>query len=132
MQGYEEVSPSKISIKFFFRICFCLFLHCLHDLCMLIFQDLDEDVGYDDYYTGDEDELDEYEDEEEEEEEEERKPPKEELEYLELRQKLKDSIRKNMGKGSANAQSSQDRRRKLPYNEYVVAVFHLFKLLLHH
>lgn len=79
-------------------------------------QDLDEEAGYDDYYSGDEDE---YEDEEEEEEE--RQPPKEELEYLELRQKLKESIRKNMGKGSANAQSSQERRRKLPYNEYVVA-----------
>lgn len=52
-------------------------------------------------------------------EEEERQPPKEELEYLELRQKLKDTIRKNMVKGSANAQSSQDRRRKLPYDEYV-------------
>ncbi|KAG7571781.1 Chromatin SPT2 [Arabidopsis suecica] len=72
--------------------------------------DLDE--GYDDYYSGDEDE---YEDEEE---EEERQPPKEELEYLELRQKLKESIRKNMGKGSANAQSSQERRRKLPYNDF--------------
>ncbi|CAE6002957.1 unnamed protein product [Arabidopsis arenosa] len=75
--------------------------------------DLDEEAGYEDYYSGDEDE---YEDEEEEEEE--RQPPKEELEYLELRQKLKESIRKNMGKGSANAQSSQERRRKLPYNDF--------------
>ncbi|CAN8283933.1 unnamed protein product [Cochlearia groenlandica] len=72
--------------------------------------DLDEEAGYDDYYS---DDGDEYEEEEEEEE-----TPKEEVEYLELRQKLKDSIRKNMGKASANAQSSQDRRRKLPYNDF--------------
>ncbi|XP_019093793.1 PREDICTED: protein spt2-like isoform X2 [Camelina sativa] len=74
-------------------------------------------AGYDDYYSGDED-LDEYEDEEEEEEEEERQPPKEELEYLELREKLKETMRKNLRKGSANAQSSQERRRKLPYNDF--------------
>jgi protein SPT2 len=73
--------------------------------------DLDEEAGYDDYYSGDEDE---YEDEEEEDEE----PPKEELEFLESRQKLKESIRKKMGNGSANAQSSQERRRKLPYNDF--------------
>lgn len=83
----------------------------------VILQDLDEEAGYDDYYSGDEDE---YEDEEEEDEE----PPKEELEFLESRQKLKESIRKKMGNGSANAQSSQERRRKLPYNEYVVAKSH--------
>ncbi|XP_023640798.1 protein SPT2 homolog [Capsella rubella] len=77
-------------------------------------EDLDEEAGYDDYYSGDED-LDEYEDEEE---EEERQPPKEELEYLELRQKLKETYKKNMGKASANGQSSQERRRKLPYNDF--------------
>ncbi|XP_010429202.1 PREDICTED: protein SPT2 homolog [Camelina sativa] len=79
-------------------------------------EDLDDRAGYDDYYSGDED-LDEYEDDEEEEEEE-RRPPKEELEYLELREKLKETMRKNLRKGSANAQSSQERRRKLPYNDF--------------
>lgn len=82
-------------------------------------QDLDEEAGYDDYYS-DDNGLDEYEDDEEEEEQE--VPPKEELEYLELRQKIKESIRKKLGKGSVNAQSSQDRRKKLPYNEYVLAI----------
>ncbi|CAH2061488.1 unnamed protein product, partial [Thlaspi arvense] len=75
--------------------------------------DLDDEAGYDDYYSDDDGLEQEYEDEEEEEE-----PPKEELEYLELRQKLKDSIRKKLGKGSANAQSSQERRKKLPYNDF--------------
>ncbi|XP_018441319.1 protein spt2 isoform X2 [Raphanus sativus] len=78
-------------------------------------EDLDEEAGYDDYYS-DDNGLDEYEEEEEEEE----VPPKEELEYLELRQKIKESIRKKSGKGSVsnNAPSSQDRRKKLPYNDF--------------
>ena len=78
-------------------------------------EDLDEEAGYDDYYS-DDNGLDEYEDDEEEEQE---VPPKEELEYLELRQKIKESIRKKQGKGSVQAQSSsQDRRKKLPYNDF--------------
>lgn len=81
-------------------------------------QDLDDEAGYDDYYSGDEDE---YEDEYEEEEEEERQPPKEELEYLDLRQQLKEKIRKEKGKGTGKAQSSQVRRGKLPYDKYVVS-----------
>lgn len=77
-------------------------------------QDLDEEAGYDDYYS-DDNGLDEYDEEEEEE-----VPPKEEVEYLELRQRIKESIRKKSGSGGVNAQSSQDRRKKqLPYNEYV-------------
>ncbi|CAN6840149.1 unnamed protein product [Brassica oleracea] len=76
--------------------------------------DLDEEAGYDDYYS-DDNGLDEYEDDEEEQQE---VPPKEELEYLELRQKIKDSIRKKQGKGSVPPQSSQDRRKKLPYNDF--------------
>ncbi|CAH8371958.1 unnamed protein product [Eruca vesicaria subsp. sativa] len=78
-------------------------------------EDLDEEAGYDDYYS-DDNGLDEYEDYEEEEEEE--APPKEELEYLELRQKIKDDIRKKSAGGSVNGQSSQDRRKKLPYNDF--------------
>ena len=76
-------------------------------------EELEEEAGYDDYYS-DDNGLDEYEEEEEEEE----VPPKEELEYLELRQKIKESIRKKQGKGSLHAQSSQDRKKKLPYNDF--------------
>ncbi|XP_013666842.2 protein SPT2 homolog isoform X3 [Brassica napus] len=73
-------------------------------------QDLDEEAGYDDYYS-DDNGLDEYEEEE--------VPPKEEVEYLELRQRIKESIRKKSGSGGVNAQSSQDRRKKqLPYNDF--------------
>ena len=89
--------------------------------CLTLFQlqDLDEEAGYDDYYS-DDNGLDEYEEEEEE------VPPKEEVEYLELRQRIKESIRKKSGSGGVTAaQSSQDRRKKqLPYNEYVVAINH--------
>lgn len=82
--------------------------------------------GYDDYY---EDEgQEEYEEEGEEEyeeegeEEEPRKPSKEELEYLELRQKLKESIRKQMKKESSGSNAlhsdSTDRRKNnLPYDK---------------
>ncbi|KAI4328087.1 hypothetical protein L6164_020474 [Bauhinia variegata] len=80
----------------------------------------------------DRDELDEYEDDEEEveneyeeeeeveyKEEEPRKPTKEELEYLELRQRLKESIRKQMKKESSSSlASSGERKKKLPYDNY--------------
>lgn len=46
-------------------------------------QDLEEEGGYDGYYSDDGGSEDE------------ELPPKEELEYLELRQKTKESIRKN-------------------------------------
>ncbi|XP_021890451.1 uncharacterized protein LOC110809051 [Carica papaya] len=56
---------------------------------------------------------------EEEEEKEERKPTQEELEYLELRQRLKDSIRKKMKKESSSARMNlQEKKRKLPYDNY--------------
>ncbi|KAF5777489.1 putative chromatin SPT2 [Helianthus annuus] len=78
--------------------------------------DLDE---YEDY----EDDVGEYEDEggeyEEEEEEEERLPTQEEMEYLELRQKLKESIRKKMKKdpGSGIGNSLQ-KKSKMPYDNF--------------
>lgn len=62
-----------------------------------------------------------YEEEEEdyEEEEEDPKPTKEELEYLELRQKLKEAVRKQMKKESGSGQtSSQEKLKKLPYDNY--------------
>ncbi|KAK7360993.1 hypothetical protein VNO77_03016 [Canavalia gladiata] len=80
---------------------------------------------YEDYYEdeGQEDYVKEGGEEYEEEEEKPRKPSKEELEYLELRQKLKESIRKQMkkeGSGSSTSRTdSTDRRKnKLPYDNY--------------
>ncbi|XP_038721087.1 histone H3.v1-like [Tripterygium wilfordii] len=85
--------------------------------------DIDEPENYDEY----EDEEDQYEEEgegeeyeeEEYEEEEERKPTKEELDYLELRQRLKESFRKNRKKeGGPTGSNSQERKKKLPYDNY--------------
>ncbi|KAM0043490.1 putative chromatin SPT2 [Helianthus debilis subsp. tardiflorus] len=78
--------------------------------------DLDE---YEDY----EDEGGEYEEEgegyEEEEEEEDRLPTQEELEYLELRQKLKESIRKKMKKDpSSDLAGSREKKNKMPYDNF--------------
>ncbi|KAJ0719153.1 hypothetical protein HanLR1_Chr08g0278571 [Helianthus annuus] len=83
--------------------------------------DLDE---YEDY----EDEGGEYEEEgegyEEEEEEEDRLPTQEELEYLELRQKLKDSIRKKMKKDpSSDLAGSREKKNKMPYDKLVSFFF---------
>ncbi|KAK1586866.1 hypothetical protein Q3G72_006917 [Acer saccharum] len=79
-------------------------------------------------YEGDEvEEYDEYEDEyeedeegeEEEIEEEERKPTEEELEYLELRKRLKERYRKKFKKESSSALSgSHDKKNRLPYDNY--------------
>jgi len=83
-----------------------------------------EPQGYDDYYEdeGQDEYEEEGEEEYEEEEEEPRKPSKEEMEYLELRQKLKESIRKQMKKeGSGSSTSRLDatdrRKNKLPYDK---------------
>ncbi|XP_061346693.1 protein spt2-like [Gastrolobium bilobum] len=83
-----------------------------------------EDVrGYGDYYEGEGQGYEEEGGEEyEEEEEEPRKPTKEELVYLELRQKLKESIRKKMKKESSSSTSCPDsadrKKNKLPYDNY--------------
>ncbi|KAK7302176.1 hypothetical protein RJT34_13058 [Clitoria ternatea] len=85
-----------------------------------------EGEEYDDYYE-DEGQEEEYEEEDveeyEEAEEEPRKPSKEELEYLELRQKLKESIRKQMkkessGSSTSRANSADRKKNKLPYDNY--------------
>ncbi|KAK9063818.1 hypothetical protein SSX86_017690 [Deinandra increscens subsp. villosa] len=77
--------------------------------------DLDE---YEDY----EDEGGEYEEEGEqyeEEEEGERLPTQEELDYLELRQKLKERIRKKMKKDpSSDLSSSREKKNKMPYDNF--------------
>lgn len=84
---------------------------------------------YEDYY---EDEGEEYEEEGGEEYEEEKeapKPTKGELEYLEFRQKLKESIRKQMKKESTSSSSTSrsnltDRRKtKLPNDKWVLQPF---------
>lgn len=77
------------------------------------YEDLDE-------YEEDGEELEEgAEGEEYEEEEEDPKLTREELEYLELRQRLKESIRKQMKKeGGSASNKSQEKNRKLPYDNY--------------
>ncbi|XP_020223865.1 protein SPT2 homolog isoform X1 [Cajanus cajan] len=85
----------------------------------------DERDDYEDYYEdeGQEQYEEEGEEEYEEEEEEPRKPSKEEQEYLEMRQKLKESFRKKLKKESSGSSTSRldstDRRKnKLPYDNY--------------
>ncbi|KAL8218501.1 hypothetical protein R6Q57_021874 [Mikania cordata] len=77
--------------------------------------DLDE---YEDY----EDEGGEYEkkgEEYEEEEEEDRLPTQEELEYLELREKLKETHRKKMKKDpSSDIASSREKKNRMPYDKF--------------
>ncbi|XP_061336858.1 uncharacterized protein LOC133283942 isoform X2 [Gastrolobium bilobum] len=83
--------------------------------------DRDELQDYDDYEDEGLEGGEEYEEDEgeEDEEEEPRKPTKEELDYLELRQKLKDSIRKQMKKeNSTSLADSSARKKKLPYDNY--------------
>ncbi|GFY86712.1 SPT2 chromatin protein [Actinidia rufa] len=56
----------------------------------------------------------------EEEEEEAPQPTQEELEYLELRQRLKDSFRKQMKKESGSAvANTHDKKKKLPYDKFL-------------
>ncbi|XP_030975570.1 protein SPT2 homolog [Quercus lobata] len=71
-------------------------------------EELEEDVGE----AGEEEEY-------EGEEEEDPKPTKEEIEYLELRQRLKEQIRKQMNKDTSSSHnSSNDKKKKLPYDNY--------------
>ncbi|KAK9284420.1 hypothetical protein L1049_023592 [Liquidambar formosana] len=78
-------------------------------------EDLDEYEEEGEELEDEEAEEEEY----EEAEEEDPKPTKDELEYLELRQRIKESIRKQMKKenGSSLA-NSQERKKKLPYDNY--------------
>lgn len=75
-----------------------------------VYDDYDDDVG--EY----EEEGDEYE------EEEDRPPTQEEIEYLELRQKLKESIRKKMKMKkdlSSDHGNSRETKNKMPYDKLV-------------
>ncbi|RDY02445.1 putative starch synthase 4, chloroplastic/amyloplastic, partial [Mucuna pruriens] len=92
----------------------------LHETAMRGY-DRDEPQDYDDYEDDELEGGEEYEDdgEEEYEEEEPRKPTKEEVKYLELRQKLKESIRKQLKKENSNSLAdSTSRKKKLPYDNY--------------
>ncbi|XP_040989908.1 protein spt2-like isoform X2 [Juglans microcarpa x Juglans regia] len=75
---------------------------------------------YDEYEEeGEELEEDPGEGEEEGYEEEDPKPTREELEYLELRQKLKEQIRKQMKKDNGSSKNgSNETKKKLPYDNY--------------
>lgn len=76
----------------------------------------DDHDGYDDY---EDDEERQEEEDEEEYEEEERKPTAEELEYLELRARLKERIRKKMQRESSTSGSkSLDKKKKISYDNY--------------
>ncbi|XVF17432.1 hypothetical protein REPUB_Repub10bG0121800 [Reevesia pubescens] len=73
---------------------------------------------YDDYEDYQEEDVEEEEGEEyEEEEEEARQPTQEEIDYLELRQRLKDSIRRK-SKQTAASLASQEKEKRLPYNNF--------------
>ncbi|KAF8031887.1 hypothetical protein BT93_D0947 [Corymbia citriodora subsp. variegata] len=78
--------------------------------------DRDEYDDYDDYVEDGGEQGEEYEEEEEEEEEEDPKPSKEEIDYLEFRQKLKEGIRKEKMK-KEGVSASQD-KKKLPNDNY--------------
>ncbi|XP_043702587.1 protein spt2 isoform X2 [Telopea speciosissima] len=81
-------------------------------------EDLDE---YEEDGEGEEAEAweEEEDDEEEEKEKEDPKPTKEELEYLQLRQRIKESVRKKMKKEhAAGSKGSLENKKKLPYDNY--------------
>ncbi|XP_052196115.1 probable starch synthase 4, chloroplastic/amyloplastic [Diospyros lotus] len=74
--------------------------------------------GYEDFSEYEED-VEEEGEEEYEEEEEAPQPTQEELEYLELRQQLKDSFRKQIKKESGSSHvNSQEKKKKLPYENF--------------
>ncbi|KAJ4965384.1 hypothetical protein NE237_017233 [Protea cynaroides] len=74
---------------------------------------------YEEDGEGEEDYYQEEDDEDEEKEEEDPKPTKEELEYLQLRQRIKESVRKKMKKeSSAVSKQSLENKKKLPYDNY--------------
>ncbi|KAH8503784.1 hypothetical protein H0E87_014872 [Populus deltoides] len=75
--------------------------------------DREEDEYYDEYEEEGEEQV-----EEEYEEEEERKPTVEEVEYLELRERIKEQIRKKMRKESGSTLSKSQEKKKLPSDNY--------------
>jgi len=81
---------------------------------------MQEDEYYDEYEEEGEEQA-----EEEYEEEEERKPTVEEVEYLELRERIKEQIRKKMRKESGSTLSKSQEKKKLPSDKWVMCSFFL-------
>ena len=125
MRGYDtEVGIQVSTLAHFHILCNCLLTFFLNLFIGLFFlqerHPAEEEYGYDDYYDEDDGygHEDEGEGEEYEEEEEDPQPTKEEMEYLELRQRLKEQIRKKNKKANSSAlNNTNDRKRKLPYDK---------------
>jgi len=83
---------------------------------------MQEDEYYDEYEEEGEEQV-------EEEEYEERKPTAEEMEYLELRERIKEQIRKKMQKEHGSVLSkSQEKKKKLPSDKWVTHLFFFMHL----
>ncbi|KAJ4981947.1 hypothetical protein NE237_032784 [Protea cynaroides] len=83
------------------------------------FDEYEEDGEGEEADAMEEDYYQEEDDEDEEKEEEDPKPTKEELEYLQSRQRIKESVRKKMKKeSSAVSKQSLENKKKLPYDNY--------------
>ncbi|KAJ6907061.1 hypothetical protein NC651_017670 [Populus alba x Populus x berolinensis] len=94
----------------------CTRIFCIqssHDICKPSCPSSREDEYYDEYEEEGEEQV-----EEEYEEEEERKPTVEEVEYLELRERIKEQIRKKMRKESGSSLSKSQEKKKLPSDNY--------------
>ncbi|GLU13381.1 hypothetical protein SLE2022_300190 [Rubroshorea leprosula] len=76
--------------------------------------DMEGEQQYEEGYE----EQEEEEEEEEEAEEEDHKPTEEEMEYLELRQRLKESIRQKRKTESGSLLNAREKEKKLPYDNY--------------
>lgn len=111
----------QITVLVFFNYFLTLFSFWIEfGFCLQEYED------YDDYEDEELEEGEGYEDEEGEEYavEEPRKPTPEELEYLELRKKLKESIRKKMKKeNSISLADSSGRRKQVHYDKWVLQLF---------
>ena len=115
MQGYDrDVSKFWIFVNLFFIICKFSIL-----ILLLFFEEnqFDNFLGQDYGQSGDE--YEDYEDDEDgeeyEEEEKDPRPTKEALAYLELRQRLKEQLRKK--KSGSSLANSSNKKKKLPYDK---------------
>ena len=131
MRGYDQEDVSILNFKIWefeisitvidFVIFVFFFLNWIWFLLWLFFAQ--EFEGYNDYEDEQQEEGEGYEEEEGEEYvvEEPRKPTKEELDYLELRQKLKESIRKKMQKqNSTSLADSSGRKKQIQRDKWVL------------
>ena len=116
MRGYERDVSQLYDCLEIFQKFWLLQVFFVANYCFFFFSQVDE--YYDEYEDEGEEQLEGEEDEEEYEEEEKRKPTAEELEYLALRARLKERIRKNrqMEGGSALAKS-REKKSRLPFDK---------------